>query len=151
MTRYNESIEPPKAAQLVVKGAKMYRAMILAVFLFSHVAIATAETNEIYSFNLLKQTNDSALFEVSYYYSGDHGDNAKLTAWPKPPGFWGSSIIPLVVGHHTSQLNVKLGPRVSEEVISDSIELFYYAEGGPPFYKKEFPFKKNWRNSLKKE
>ena len=86
------------------------------------------------------------LFEISYYYAGDRGNNAKLTAWPKPPGFWGSSIIPLVVGEHTTQLNVKLMPNFTKEVPSDSVEFFYYVDAGPPFYRKEFVFKKKWIN-----
>jgi len=99
---------------------------------------------------VLEQTQDSVRFEISYYYSGDHGDKAKLTAWPKPAGFWGSSIIPLVTGDHVSQLNIKLMPKAPKEVLSNSIEFFFYADAGPPFYRKEFAFKKKWVNSTEK-
>ena len=112
--------------------------------------LALAKSNDIYNIKVLKQTEDSVLFEISYYYSGDHGDNAKLTAWPKPPGFWGSSIIPLVTGDHRSQLNVKLMPKAPKEVLSDSVEFFYYSDSGPPFYKKNYPFRKKWNNSTGK-
>ena len=123
----------------------MLRALIVGLFLQLNVALA--EANEIYSFKILEQTQDSVRFEISYYYSGDHGDKGKLTAWPKPPGSWGSSIIPLVKGKHVSQLNVKLMPKAAKEVRSDSIEFFYYSDNGPPFYKKEFSFEKKWINS----
>jgi hypothetical protein len=128
----------------------VYKPLALIVILLTRFDFALAKTNEIYSFKVLKQTEESVLFEISYYYSGDHGDKASLTAWPKPAGFWGSSIIPLVVGHHTSQLNVKLMPNAPKEVLSDSVEFFYYSDGGPPFCSKEFTFKKKWVNSTGK-
>jgi hypothetical protein len=121
--------------------------IVICLFRFD---LALAKSNDIFNIKVLKQTEDSVLFEISYYYSGDHGDNAKLTAWPKPPGFWGSSIIPLVTGDHTSQLNVKLMPKAPKEFLSDSVEFFYYAESGPPFYTKTFTFKKKWINSTGK-
>lgn len=124
----------------------MYKAVALSIFLLSQGGLALGKANEIYSFNVLKQTDESVLFEISYYYSGDHGEKAQLTAWPKPPGYWGSSIVPLVVGNHTSQLNVKLMPKAPREVTSDSIEFFYYVNSGPPFCRKEFPFRKKWIN-----
>jgi hypothetical protein len=114
------------------------------------LSAAQAKINEIYSFKVLEETQDSVRFEVSYYYSGDHGDKAKLTAWPKPAGFWGSSIIPLVAGEHTSQLNVKLMPKVARKVSSNTIEFFFYSDNGPPFCNKEFIFDKEWINSIGK-
>lgn len=124
----------------------MFKAIIFSLIFLSQSGFAPGKTNEIYDFKILKQTQDFVLFEISYYYAGDRGNNAKLTAWPKPPGFWGSSIIPLVVGEHTTQLNVKLMPNVTKEVPSDSVEFFYYVDAGPPFYRKEFVFKKKWIN-----
>ena len=127
-----------------------YKTIALILIFLSRFDLALAKSNDIYNIKILKQTEDSVLFEISYYYSGDHGDNAKLTAWPKPPGFWGSSIIPLVTGDHTTQLNVKLMPNAPKEVLSDSVEFFYYSESGPPFYTKNFTFKKKWINSTGK-
>src|SRR5215510_26879 len=118
----------------------MPKALILVLILLFQFGKAQGKTNEIYSFKVLKQTQDSVLFEISYYYSGHHGDKAKLTAWPKPAGFWGSSIIPLVTGDHMSQLNVKLMPKAPKEVVSTSIEFFFYSDGVPPFCGKEFTF-----------
>jgi len=46
-------------------------------------------------------------------------------------------------------LSVTLGPKVPKEVSSDSIEFLYISGGGPPFYKKEFPFKKKWANTFR--
>jgi hypothetical protein len=123
----------------------MLRALILGLLL--QLSVTQVEANEIYSFKILEQTQDSVRFEISYYYSGDHGDKAKLTAWPKPPGFWGSSIIPLVAGKHVSQLNVKLMPKAPKEVQSNSVEFFFYSDSGPPFFKREFSFEKKWVNS----
>ena len=125
--------------------------IVLALIIFCQVDIGFCESNEIHSFKVIKQTSKSVVFELKYYYSGDHGDNAELTAWPLPPGYWGSSIIPLVSGEHTSQLSVILGPKVSKEVSSDSIEFLYISNGGPPFYRKEFPFKKQWANTVEKD
>jgi hypothetical protein len=125
------------------------RALILGLILLLQFSTAQGRTNEIYSFKVLEQTQDFVRFEISYYYSGDHGDKAKLTAWPKPAGFWGSSIISLVTGHHTSQLNVKLMPKAPKEVLSNSIEFFCYSDSGPPFYRKEFAFRKKWVNATK--
>ena len=129
----------------------MFKAIIFFSLIFlAESGLAGEKTNDIYNFKILKQTEDSVLFEISYYYSGDHGDKAKLTAWPKPPGFWGSSIIPLEAGNHTTQLNVKLMPKVTKEVVSDSVEFFYYVDSGPPFYRKDFVFKKKWINEKEK-
>jgi hypothetical protein len=128
----------------------MCKAIAVILIFLSRFDLALANSDDIYSTKVLKQTEESVLFEVSYYYSGEHGDNAKLTAWPKPAGFWGSSIIPLVIGHHTSQLNVKLMPNAPKDVLSDSIEFFYYSDNGPPFYTKVFTFKKKWVNSTGK-
>ena len=128
----------------------MLRTLILGLILLFQFGIVQAKTNEIYSFKVLEQTQDSVLFEISYYYSGDHGDTAKLTAWPKPAGFWGSSIISLVTGDHVSQLNVKLMPKAPKEVVSNSIDFFFYSDGGPPFLRKEFNFQKKWVNSTEK-
>ena len=125
----------------------MLKALILGSILLFQFGKAQAKENEIYSFKVLKQTQDSVLFEISYYYSGDHGDKAKLTAWPKPAGFWGSSIISLVTGDHVSQLNVKLMPKAPKEVASSSIEFFFYSDSGPPFCRKEFAFQKKWVKS----
>lgn len=122
----------------------MLRTLILGLLL--QLSAAQVIANEIYSFKVLEQTQDSVRFEISYYYSGDHGDKAKLTAWPKPAGFWGSSIIALVAGKHVSQLNVRLMPKAPKQVQSNSIEFFYYSDGGPPFFKKEFNFEKKWIN-----
>lgn len=124
----------------------MLKALILGLILFFQFGIAQGKENEIYSFKVLKQTQDSVLFEISYYYSGDHGNEAKLTAWPKPAGFWGSSIISLVTGARVSQLNAKLMPKAPKEVVSNSIEFFFYSDGGPPFCRKEFTFQKKWIN-----
>ncbi len=76
----------------------MYKTIALALILIflSRFDLALATSNDIYDIKVLKQTEESVLFEISYYYSGDHGDNAKLTAWPKPAGVWGSEII-----HHS--------------------------------------------------
>jgi len=123
------------------------KALILSLILLFQFGTAQAKENEIFNFKVLKQTQDSVLFEISYYYSGDHKDKAKLTAWPKPAGFWGSSIIPLVTGDHMSQLNVKLMPKAPKEVVSNSIEFFFYSDSGPPFCRKEFTFQKKWINS----
>ena len=125
----------------------MLKALILVLILLFPFGIAQGKENEIYSFKVLKQAQDSVLFEISYYYSGDHGDKAKLTAWPKPAGFWGSSIISLVTGDHVSQLNVKLMPKAPKEVASSSIEFFFYSDSGPPFCRKEFAFQKKWVKS----
>jgi len=125
----------------------MLKALILGLILLFQFGIAQGKENEIYSFKILKQTQDSVLFEISYYYSEDHGDKAKLTAWPKPAGFWGSSIISLVTGDHVSQLNVKLMPKAPKEVASSSIEFFFYSDSGPPFCRKEFAFQKKWVKS----
>jgi hypothetical protein len=124
--------------------------IVLILILLTRFDLALGRTNDIHSFKVLKQTEESVLFEISYYYSGDHGDKAELTAWPKPAGFWGSSIIPLVMGEHTSQLNVKLMPKAPKEVLSNSVEFFYYSDSGPPFCRKEFAFKKKWINSTGK-
>jgi len=130
-----------------LQGSVVLKALILGLILLFQFGIAQGKENEIYSFKVLKQTQDSVLFEISYYYSGDHGDKAKVTAWPKPAGFWGSSIIPLVTGNGVSQLNVKLMPKAPKEVVSNSIEFFFYSDGGPPFCRKEFIFQKKWVNS----
>jgi hypothetical protein len=119
------------------------------VIIVCHAQLAFCEANELHSFKVIKQTSTSVVFELKYHYSGDHGDKAVLTAWPLPPGYWGASIVPLVSGEHTSQLTVTLGPKVSKEISSDSIEFFYILGGGPPFYKREFPFKKTWANTPK--
>ncbi len=131
------------------------KCLILALLLFvnyhgfAHGAERIGAANEIYTFTVVKQTSNSVVFELKYFYNGDHGDKAALTAWPLPPGYWGSSMVPLVAGEHTSQLSVTLGPKVSKEISSDSIEFFYLLGGGPPFYKKEFAFKKKWANTSK--
>jgi hypothetical protein len=128
-------------------GYYTFKTIALILIFLCRFDLALAKSNDIYNIKVLKQTEDSVLFEISYHYSGDHGDNAKLTAWPKPAGFWGSSIIPLVTGDHTSQLNVKLMPKAPKEVLSVSVEFFYYSDSGPPFYTKNFSFKKKWINS----
>jgi len=128
----------------------MYKTIALILIALYQFDLALAKSNDIYNIKVLKQTEESVLFEISYYYSGDHGDNAKLTAWPKPAGLWGSSIIPLVTGDHTSQLSVKLMPKAPKDVLSDSVEFFYYSDSGPPFYTKNFTFKKKWVNSAGK-
>lgn len=139
------------AASRWAQESKVFKAIIFFSLIFlSGSSLALEKTNDIYNFKILKQTADFVLFEISYYYSGDHGDKAKLTAWPKPPGFWGSSIIPLVVGDHTTQLTVKLMPKVTKEIFSDSVEFFYYVDSGPPFYRKDFVFKKKWINGKEK-
>ena len=127
----------------------MIKIIVLVLLIACQANVGFCESNEIHSFKIIKQTSNSVVFELKYYYSGDHGDKAQLTAWPLPPGYWGSSIVSLVSGEHTSQLSVTLGPKVSKEVSSDSIEFLYFSGGGPPFYKKEFPFKKRWANTLK--
>lgn len=126
----------------------MLKAAVFSLFLLFQLSTAQAKTNDIYDFKVLEQTEDSVRFEISYYYSGDHGNNAKLTAWPKPPGFWGSSIIPLLVGDHTSQLSVKLMPKAPKKVVFSSVEFFFYSDNGPPFCTKEFIFNKGWLNSI---
>ena len=103
----------------------MLKALILGLILLFPFGIAQGKENEIYSFKVLKQAQDSVLFEISYYYSGNHGNDAKLTAWPKPAGFWGSSIISLVTGDRVSQLNVKLMPRAPKEVVSNFHRIFF--------------------------
>jgi hypothetical protein len=127
----------------------MTKPIILALIIVCHAQPAFCEANEIHSFKIIKQTSTSVVFELKYYYSGDHGDKAVLTAWLLPPGYWGSSIVPLISGEHTSQLSVTLGPKVSKDISSDSIEFLYISGGGPPFYKREFPFKKKWTNTPK--
>ena len=127
----------------------MIKTIILTLIIVCQANIGFCESNEIHSFKVIKQSSNSVLVELRYYYSGDHGDKAELTVWPLPPGFWGSSIVPLVSGEHTSQLSVTLGPKVPKEVSSDSIEFLYLSGSGPPFYKKEFPFKKKWENTLR--
>ena len=121
----------------------MFKAIIFSLIFLSQSGFAPGKTNEIYDFKILKQTQDSVLFEISYYYSGDRGNNAKLTAWPKPPGFWGSSIIPLVAGDHTTQLNVKLMPNVTKEVLSDSVEFFTIQKVARRFTEKNLSLRKN--------
>jgi hypothetical protein len=138
---------PAPVVRKKLHGDFVLRAAISALILLFQFSTAQAKTNEIYSFKVLEETQDSVKFEVSYYYSGDHGNEAKLTAWPKPAGFWGSSIISLVAGEHTSQLNVKLMPKVARKVLSSSIEFFFYSDNGPPFSRKEFIFNKEWVNS----
>lgn len=127
----------------------MIKTIILALIIVSQPKVGLCEGNEVHSFRVIKQTQNSVVFELKYFYAGDHGDKAELTAWPLPPGYWGSSIVPLVSGEHTSQLSVTLGPKVSKEVSSASIQFFYIAGGGPPFYTREFPFNKKWANTLR--
>ncbi|HYA30289.1 MAG TPA: hypothetical protein VEI95_15850 [Acidobacteriota bacterium] len=129
----------------------MIKIIVLALIIVCQVETGFCQSNEIHSFKVIKQTPKSVVFELKYYYSGDHGDKAELTAWPLPPGYWGSSIVPLVFGEHTSQLSVTLGPKVSKQVSCDSIEFLYISDRGPPFYKKEFPFKKTWANTFNKD
>lgn len=129
----------------------MKKVILLALMIGCQVKTVFCASNEIRDLKVIKQTAESAVFEVKYYYSGDHGDKAELTAWPLPPGYWGSTIAPLVTGEHTAQLSVTLGSKVSKEVSSESIELLYISGGGPPFYKQEFPFKKTWVNTVNKD
>jgi hypothetical protein len=119
------------------------KTLILGLIFLFQFGIAQGKTNEIYSFKILQQTQDSVVFEISYYYSGDHGDKAKLTAWPKPAGFWGSSIIPLVTGDHMSQLNVKLVPKAPKEVVSNSIEFFSIPTVARRFAERNLLFRRN--------
>lgn len=125
------------------------KAIFLALIIVSQPTMGLCEGNEVHSFKVIKQTANSVVFELKYFYAGDHGDKAELTAWPLPLGYWGSSIVPLVAGEHTSQLSVTLGPKVSKEVSSESIQFFYITGGGPPFYQREFPFKKKWANAVR--
>ncbi|HEY1270225.1 MAG TPA: hypothetical protein VGH16_23410 [Candidatus Binatia bacterium] len=129
----------------------MIKAIALALAIAAHAAIGFCASNEIRDFKVIKQTSNSVVFEIKYYYAGDRGDKAELTAWPLPPGYWGSTIVPLAAGEHAAQLTVTLGPKVSKEVTSESVELFFISGGGPPFYKQAFPFKKKWANTIKEE
>ena len=128
----------------------MIKVIVLALMIACLVESGfCAESNEVRGFKVLTQTSNSAVFEIKYYYSGDHGGKAELTAWPLPPGYWGSTIVTLVTGEHTVHLTATLGPKVPKEVSSESIELLYISGGGPPFYKQEFPLKKTWANTPK--
>lgn len=128
----------------------MIKIVVLALIIACQAGVGFCESNEIHSLKVIKQTSNFVIFELKYYYSGDHGDKAELTAWPLPPGYWGSSVVSLISGEHTSQLTVTLGLKVSKEVSSDSIEFLYISDGGPPFYKKSSLLRKSGRIRLNK-
>ena len=67
----------------------MIKTIILALIIVCQANIEFCESNEIHSFKVIKQTSNSVLVELKYYYSGDHGDKAELTAWPLPSRFLG--------------------------------------------------------------
>ena len=73
----------------------MIKIIVLALIIACQANVGFCESNEIHSFKIIKQTSNSVVFELKYYYSGDHGDKAQLTAWPLPPGYWGLSLSPL--------------------------------------------------------
>ena len=126
----------------------MIKISLVILFVCSLGRLAFTQANAVHDFKVLEQADDSVLFELSYNYDGDHGDKAVLTAWPLPAGYWGSAIIPLVKGERKSQIKVWLMPKI-KEAKSDTIQFFYYSDGGPPFYQKTFNFKKVWKKSLK--
>ena len=137
------TVQSKPGYSLVRLGDYTYKTTALILIFLSRFDLALAKSNDIYNIKVLKQTEESVLFEISYYYSGDHGDNAKLTAWPKPAGLWGSSIIPLVMGDHTAQLNVKLMPKAPKDVLSDSVEFFTIPIVAHRFTQKTLPLRKN--------
>jgi hypothetical protein len=64
-------------AQLVLRpGDYTYKTIAVILMFLFRFDLALAKSNDIYNIKVLKQTEESVLFEISYYYSGDHGDNA---------------------------------------------------------------------------
>ena len=133
----------------MTRHRNIYRIGLLLMALAAEFSCRRKQT-KIYRFQVIEQTADHVVFDVDYFYAGDHGDVAMsgITVRRRLPApYWGFVPAPVPPGAHRTRLSIGVNPDAPRVYDSDDVVLSLYDARGTTFYEKTFPFKKTWTNS----
>ncbi len=124
---------------------------VLLIFEFVVGCSCRANGTQIHRFRIIQQTPDGAVFDVDYFYTGDHGNDVAMSAVTaregRPAPYWGFRPAPVTSGDHRTRVEIGLNsdaPRLHE---TDRVIFGLYDAHGTTFYEKTFSFKKTWTSS----
>ncbi|MCX5846318.1 MAG: hypothetical protein NTW12_08175 [Deltaproteobacteria bacterium] len=125
------------------------------VMLFSFIVLFTgsafADDNKILGFKVVSQTSNELVIEVTYNYSGDHGDNVFIKVVPaidrKSSRFFGYKPNRISAGINTLTTKIKPNPKskVPDGYTTNQLGISMYVGGQGTFLAPSYyDFEKNW-------